>query len=123
MILTLALLAAQLGPITETEFTKAERDRVIVVARAVRLNLSKTLLSYRSSYFDSVKVIKTDRGFHIFCGLMRGPTKQGRMSDWLQFYATPTVFETGPKAYELCTYTPGKQDTIGYTAHMNWPVD
>jgi hypothetical protein len=123
MFLSLAYLAAQLGPISDGEFTKSERDRAVVVARQVRLNLSKRLLSYRSSEFDSVKAIKTDRGLYVFCGLMRGPTKQGRISDWLQFYATPIVFETGPKAYELCTYTPGKQDTIGYTAHMNWPVD
>ena len=120
MIFTLAFLT--LG-IIEQEFTKAERDQAITVARAVRVNLSKRLLSYRSAYFDSVKSIKTDRGFYVFCGLMQAPTKQGRMSDWIQFYATPSVFETGVKAYELCTYGNGKQDTIGWTKLMEWPID
>lgn len=120
MIFTLAFLT--LG-IIEQEFTKAEREQAVTVSRAVRVNLSKRLLSYRSAYFDNVKAIKTDRGFFVFCGVMQAPNKLGGMSDWQAFYATPTVFQTGVKAYELCTYGNGKQDTIGWTKLMEWPID
>jgi hypothetical protein len=120
MIFTLAFLT--LG-IVEQEFTKAEREQAVTVSRAVRVNLNKRLLSYRSAYFDNVKAIKTDRGFFIFCGVMQAPNKLGGMSDWQAFYATPTVFQTGVKAYELCTYGNGKQDTIGWTKLMEWPID
>ena len=120
MIFTLAFLT--LG-IIEQEFTKAEREEAVTVSRAVRVNLNKRLLSYRSAYFDNVKAIKTDRGFYVFCGVMQAPNKLGGMSDWQAFYATPAVFQTGVKAYELCTYGNGKQDTIGWTKLMEWPID